>query len=65
MILKILFPHGFFALGSCIPAQALKKAFEGKAEVLTPDLPLHPREALAFIKKYYVPLVEKLYTTIL
>ena len=46
---KILFLHGFFASGSCIPAQALKQAFEGKAEVFTPDLPLHPREALAFI----------------
>lgn len=48
---KILFLHGFFASGSCIPAQALKQAFAGKAEVLTPDLPLHPREALAFITK--------------
>ena len=46
---KILFLHGFFASGSCIPAQALKQAFANKAEVLTPDLPLHPREALAFI----------------
>ena len=27
----------------------MKQAFEGKAEVLTPDLPLHPRESLAFI----------------
>ena len=46
---KILFLHGFFASGSCVPAQALKQAFEGEVEVLTPDLPLHPREALAFI----------------
>ena len=46
---KILFLHGFFASGSCIPAQALKQSFEGKAEVFTPDPPLHPREALAFI----------------
>ena len=46
---KILFLHGFFASGSCIPAQALKQAFKGKAEVLTPDLPFHPREALVFI----------------
>ena len=46
---KILFFHGFFASGSCIPAQALKQAFEGKAEVLTPDLPLHPRDALDFV----------------
>ena len=49
MTTKILFLHGFFASGSCIPAQALKQAFAGKAEVLTPDLPLHPRKALAFI----------------
>ena len=49
MTTKILFLHGFFASGSCIPAQALRQALEGKAEVLTPDLPLHPREALAFI----------------
>ncbi len=49
MTTKILFLHGFFASGSCIPAQALKLTFASKAEVLTPDLPLHPREALAFI----------------
>lgn len=49
MATKILFLHGFFASGSCKPAQALKQTFAGKAEVLTPDLPLHPREALAFI----------------
>ena len=47
---KILFLHGFFASGSCIPAQTLKQAFVGKAEVLTPDLPLHPKKALAFIE---------------
>ena len=50
MIKKILFLHGFFASGSCIPAQALRQAFASKAEVLTPDLPLHPKEALAFIE---------------
>ena len=57
---KILFLHGFFASGSCIPAQALKQAFKGKAEVLTPDLPLHPREALVFITeicKHEQPIV--------
>lgn len=46
---KILFLHGFFAGGGCIPAQALKSAFEGKVEVLTPDLPLHPKAALDFV----------------
>ena len=49
-ITKIFFLHGFFASGSCIPAQTLKQAFVGKAEVLTPDIPLHPKEALAFIE---------------
>ena len=49
MALKVLFLHGFFASGSCIPAQTLRQVFVGKAEVLTPDLPLHPNEALEFI----------------
>ena len=46
---KILFLHGFFASGSCVPALAMKDYFRGKSEVLTPDLPMHPHEALAFI----------------
>lgn len=46
---KILFLHGFFATGSCPMAQALREAFEGTAIVLTPDLPLHPKEALSDI----------------
>ena len=50
MTKKILFLHGFFASGSCTPAQALKQTFAGKAEVLPPDLPLHPKEALEFIE---------------
>lgn len=45
----ILFLHGFFASGSCVPAKALKEAFEGRVRVLTPDLPIHPKEALEFI----------------
>ena len=47
---KILFLHGFYASGQCVPAMALTEAFEGRAVVLTPDLPLHPKEALAFIR---------------
>jgi hypothetical protein len=35
---KILFLHGFFASGQCVPAVTLKEAFEGKADVTTPDL---------------------------
>ncbi len=46
---KILFLHGFYASGQCVPAVVLREAFEGKAEVLTPDLPMHPQNALEFI----------------
>jgi hypothetical protein len=47
---KILFLHGFYASGGCVPALALKEAFEKKATVLTPDLPLHPADALSLIR---------------
>lgn len=48
---KILFLHGFFASGQCVPALTLRESFEGRAEVLTPDLPIHPKEALSFIRE--------------
>lgn len=47
----ILFLHGFFASGSCVPAQALREAFAEKARVITPDLPHHPNEALEYIRE--------------
>ena len=47
---KILFLHGFFATGSCPMAVALKEAFENHSSVLTPDLPLHPKEALKQVR---------------
>ena len=47
---KILFLHGFYASGQCVPAQTLRESFEGRAEVLTPDLPMHPKEALGYIR---------------
>ena len=47
---KILFLHGFYASGQCVPAMALRNAFEGNAEVLTPDLPIHPKEAVGYIR---------------
>ena len=47
---KILFLHGFFATGSCPMAVALKEAFENHTSVLTPDLPLHPKEALKQVR---------------
>ena len=47
---KILFLHGFFATGSSPMTITLKEAFLGQAIVLTPDLPLHPKEALEYIR---------------
>ena len=48
---KILFLHGFYASGQCVPAVALREAFAGRAEVITPDLPMHPKEAVRFIRE--------------
>lgn len=48
---KILFLHGFFASGQCQPALTLREAFKGRAEVISPDLPTHPKEALALIRE--------------
>lgn len=47
---KILFLHGFFATGSCPMARALREALDGQVLMLTPDLPLHPEEALKYIR---------------
>ena len=47
---KILFLYGFFATGSCPMANVMREAVEGVAVVLTPDLPLHPKEALKQIR---------------
>lgn len=46
---SVLFLHGFFASGSCVPAMSLREALDGRVRVLTPDLPIHPKEALEFI----------------
>ena len=48
---KILFLHGFYASGQCVLAMALREAFVGRAEVITPDLPMHPKEAVLFIRE--------------
>ena len=48
---KAIFLHGFYASGSCPMAIALKNALKGEVEVLTPDFPLHPKEALAFVRE--------------
>lgn len=46
---KILFLHGFFSSGQCIQAETLKKCLKDSVEVISPDLPIHPKEALEFI----------------
>lgn len=54
---KILFLHGFYASGQCVPARALRDAFADRVEVLTPDLPMHPKMALEEIRK--ICIIEK------
>ncbi len=49
-MIKILFLHGFYASGQCVPALALRDVFRGRAEVLTPDLSTHPQESLRLIR---------------
>ena len=53
---KILFLHGFFASGQCVPAVALREAFEGEAEAHTPTA--------EEVQKYYVPLIAKVLSTV-
>lgn len=48
---KILFLHGFYASGQCVPALAFRECFDERAKVLTPDLPMHPKEAICFIRE--------------
>ncbi len=48
---RILFLHGFYASGQCVPAVALKEAFERRAIVMTPDLPMRPQEAVGYIRE--------------
>jgi len=47
---KILFLHGFFASGQCIPALALRESFKNLAELITPAMPLRPKVAINFIR---------------
>ena len=50
MMKKIIFLHGFYASGQCVPAVALHEAFDDRVVVLTPDLPMNPYEAVVFIR---------------
>lgn len=47
---KAIFLHGFYASGLCPMASALKESLKGQVIVLTPDIPLYPTEALAFVR---------------
>lgn len=44
---RILFLHGFTSSGSCGIAAVLREELEGVAEVVAPDIALHPQEAMA------------------
>lgn len=48
---RILFLHGFTSSGSCAIAEALKKHTRSIANVIAPDLPLHPYEAMDMLKE--------------
>lgn len=48
----VLFLHGFYASGSCVPAMALANAFANSdIRVIAPDLPLHPAKAMELTQK--------------
>lgn len=47
---KILFLHGFTSGGNCEIANTLETELEGIAEIVAPDLPLHPYTALDMLK---------------
>ena len=49
----ILYLHGFASCGNSTKTQLLKDYF-GEKEVLSPDLPVDPVEAIRFIKKYII-----------
>lgn len=44
---RILFLHGFTSSGNCEIATVLREELEGVAEVVAPDIALHPYEAMA------------------
>lgn len=47
---KILFLHGFTSSGECEIARTLRAEHAGVAEVVAPDLPLHPSEAMDMLQ---------------
>lgn len=47
---KILFLHGFTSSGSCEIASTLKHSLNGVADIIAPDLPLHPYKAMDMLQ---------------
>lgn len=47
---RILFLHGFTSSGQCGIAETLKAELDGFAEVVAPDIPLHPQAALDMLE---------------
>lgn len=47
---KILFLHGFTSSGECEIARTLRTELNGMADVVSPDLPLHPFEAMDILQ---------------
>lgn len=47
---RILFLHGFTSSGDCEIANTLKVEMNGVAEIMAPDLPLHPGEAMDMLQ---------------
>lgn len=47
---KILFLHGFTSSGSCEIAETLRAELNGIADIVAPDIPLHPFKALEMLK---------------
>ncbi len=47
---KILFLHGFTSSGACEIARTLRIEMEGTAEVVAPDISLHPYDAMAMLR---------------
>lgn len=46
---RILFLHGFTSSGECEIASTLRSEFEYSAEVVSPDLPLNPHDAMEML----------------
>lgn len=49
---RILFLHGFTSSGACEIAQTLKSELNDVAEIVAPDLPLHPQKAMEKLQTF-------------